>query len=115
MPTQRHVPVQPAGARNINTGVAMIERDGQVAYVASGVPLCIHAADDPVGRRVAAAQMLALLLAPGSTNSGPPGRPSRHALAAAEEQRESSRDPGRGDRKRGPRGPHRFTATGARA
>jgi len=42
MPTQVHLPVQPAGARDINTVVAMLERDGQVAYFASGVPLFIH-------------------------------------------------------------------------
>ena len=58
-----HLPVQPAGAREINAVVAMIERDEQVAYFASGVPLFVHRADDPVGRRVAAGQMIALGLA----------------------------------------------------
>jgi hypothetical protein len=58
MPTQLPLPVQPAGAREINAVVAMIERDEQVAYFASGVPLFVHRADDPVGRRVAAGQMI---------------------------------------------------------
>ena len=63
MPTQLPLRVQPAGAREINAVVAMIERDEQVAYFASGVPLFVHRADDPVGRRVAAGQMIALGLA----------------------------------------------------
>ena len=63
MPTQLHLPVQPAGAREINAVVAIVERDEQVAYFASGVPLFVHRADDPVGRRVAAGQMMALGLA----------------------------------------------------
>jgi len=63
MPTQLHLPVQLAGAREINAVVAMVEREAQVAYFASGVPLFIHRADDPVGRRVAAGQMLELGLA----------------------------------------------------
>ena len=63
MPTQFHLPVQPAGAYELNAVVAMVERDEHVAYFASGVPLFIHRADDPVGRRVAAGQMIELGLA----------------------------------------------------
>jgi hypothetical protein len=50
MPTQLHLPVQPAGAREMNAVVAIVERDERVAYFASGVPLFVHRADDPVGR-----------------------------------------------------------------
>ena len=63
MPTQLRLPIQPAGAREINAVVAMVEREEQVAYFASGVPVFVHRADDPVGRRVAAVQMMALGLA----------------------------------------------------
>jgi hypothetical protein len=63
MPTQLHLPIQPAGAREINVVVAMIEQDEQVAYFASGVPLFVHRTDDVVGRRVATGQLIALGLA----------------------------------------------------
>src|SRR3990172_148091 len=63
MPTQMHLPVQPAGAQEINAVLAMVQRDEKVAYFASGVPLFVHRADDAVGRRVAAVQMMELGLA----------------------------------------------------
>jgi hypothetical protein len=53
----------PRGAYELNAVVAMVERDEHVAYFASAVPLFIHRADDPVGRRVAAGQMIELGLA----------------------------------------------------
>ena len=43
--------------------VAMVREDEEVAYFASGVPLFVHRADDAVGRRVAAVQMMELGLA----------------------------------------------------
>ena len=63
MPTQLRLPVQPAGAEEINDVVAVLRRDGQVAYFASGVPLFTHREDDAVGQRIAAVQMLELGLA----------------------------------------------------
>jgi len=63
MPTQLHLPTPPAGAQEINAVVAVVRERGDVAYFASGVPLFVHRADDVVGRRVAAGQMMALGLA----------------------------------------------------
>src|SRR3990172_10921591 len=63
MPTQMHIPVQPAGAQEINAVLAMVQRDETVAYFASAVPLFVHRADDAVGRRVAAVQLMELGLA----------------------------------------------------
>jgi len=54
MPTQFHVPVPPEGAEEINAVVARVRARGQVAYFASGVPVFVHADDDPVGQRIAA-------------------------------------------------------------
>jgi len=53
MPTQLHLPVQPAGAQEINAVVTMVRTRGQVAYFASGVPLFVHHDADRPGRRLA--------------------------------------------------------------
>src|SRR6266849_1055460 len=63
MPTQFRLPTPPGGAEEINADVAIVRERGQVAYFAAGVPVFVHAEDDPVGRRVAAAQLLELGLA----------------------------------------------------
>ena len=109
MPTQLHLPVQPAGAREINAVVAMVEREAQVAYFASGVPLFVHRADDPVGRRVAAAQMIALGLARQEELSAAL-HVNRTTLYRQHRKLELHGVLGVVDGKRGPRGPHRFTA-----
>jgi transposase-like protein len=109
MPTQLHLPVQPAGAREINAVVAIVERDEQVAYFASGVPLFVHRADDAVGRRVAAAQMLALGLARQEELSAAL-HVNRTTLYRQHRKLEVHGVLGVVDGKRGPRGPHRFTA-----
>lgn len=109
MPTQLHLPVQPAGAREINAVVAMVERDEQVAYFASGVPLFIHRADDPVGRRVAAGQMMELGLARQDELSAAL-RVNRTTLYRQHRRLQAHGVLGVVDGKRGPRGPHRFTA-----
>jgi transposase-like protein len=108
MPTQLHLPVQPAGAREINAVVAMVERDEQVAYFASGVPLFIHRADDPVGRRVAAGQMIELGLARQDELSAAL-RVNRTTLYRQHRRLQAQGVLGVVDGKRGPRGPHRFT------
>ena len=108
MPTQFRLPTPPRGAQEINAEVAILRERGQVAYFAAGVPVFVHAEDDPVGRRVAAAQLLELGLA------------QPHELSAAlhvnrstlyRQQRKLKTDGVLGvvDGKRGPRGPHRFT------
>jgi transposase-like protein len=109
MPTQLPLPVQPAGAREINAVVAMIERDEQVAYFASGVPLFVHRADDPVGRRVAAGQMIALGLARSDELSAVL-HVNRTTLYRQQRKLQAHGVLGVVDGKRGPRGPHRFTA-----
>ena len=63
MPTQFRLPTPPGGAEEINAEVAIVRERGQVAYFAAGVPVFVHADGDPVGRRVAAAQLLELGLA----------------------------------------------------
>jgi transposase-like protein len=108
MPTQLHLAVQPAGAREINAVVAMVERDEQVAYFASGVPLFIHRADDPVGRRVAAGQMMELGLARQDELSAVLGV-NRSTLYRQHRRLQAHGVLGVVDGKRGPRGPHRFT------
>ncbi|HET9481160.1 MAG TPA: helix-turn-helix domain-containing protein [Candidatus Polarisedimenticolia bacterium] len=109
MPTQLHLPVQPAGAREINAVVAMVERDEQVAYFASGVPLFIHRADDPVGRRVAAGQLIELGLARQEELSTAL-RVHRSTLYRQHRKLQAHGVLGVVDGQRGPRGPHRFTA-----
>ncbi len=109
MPTQLHLPVQPAGAREINAVVAMVEREEQVAYFASGVPLFIHRADDRVGRRVAAGQMIELGLARQDELSAAL-QVNRTTLYRQHRRLQAHGVLGVVDGKRGPRGPHRFTA-----
>jgi transposase-like protein len=109
MPTQLHLPVQPAGAREINAVVAMVERDEQVAYFASGVPLFIHRADDHVGRRVAAGQMLELGLVRQDELSAAL-QVNRTTLYRQHRKLQAHGVLGVVDSPRGPRGPHRFTA-----
>ena len=109
MPTQLHLPIQPAGAREINAVVAMIEQDEQVAYFASGVPLFVHRADDAVGRRVAAGQIIALGLARQEELSTAL-QVNRTTLYRQQRRIQAHGVLGVVDGKRGPRGPHRFTA-----
>ena len=109
MPTQLHLPIQPAGAREINAVVAMIERDAEVAYFASGVPLFVHRSDDVVGRRVAAGQMIALGLARQEELSAVL-QVNRTTLYRQQRRLQAHGVLGVVDGKRGPRGPHRFTA-----
>jgi len=109
MPTQFRLPTPPGGAEEINAEVAIVRERGQVAYFAAGVPVFVHADDDRVGRRVAAAQLLELGLA------------QPHELSAALQVNRSTLYRqhcklrtqgvlGVVDGQRGPRGPHRFTA-----
>jgi len=108
MPTQFHVPVPPEGAEEINAVVARVRERGQVAYFASGVPVFVHAADDPVGQRIAAVQMMALGLARQDELSAALAV-NRSTLYRQGRKLATAGVLGVVDGKRGPRGPHRFT------
>src|SRR5437867_6550329 len=108
MPTQFHLPVQPGGAEEINAVVARVHERGQVAYFASGVPLFVHADDDPVGQRIAAVQMMALGLARQDELSAALAV-NRSTLYRQHRKLTTEGVLGVVDGKRGPRGPHRFT------
>ena len=109
MPTQLHVPVPPGDAQEINAVVAMVQREEQVAYFASGVPLFVHRTDDAVGRRVAAVQMMELGLARQDELSAAL-HVNRTTLYRQQRKLQAHGVLGVVDGKRGPRGPHRFTA-----
>ncbi len=108
MPTQFHLPVQPGGAEEINAVVARVRERGQVAYFASGVPLFVHADDDPVGQRIATVQMMALGLARQDELSAALAV-NRSTLYRQRRKLTAEGVLGVVDGKRGPRGPHRFT------
>ena len=108
MPTQLHLPAQPAGAQEINAVVAMVRARGQVAYFASGVPLFVHGDDDPVGRRVAAVQMMELGLARQDELSAAL-HVNRTTLYRQHLKLKTQGVLGVVDGKRGPHGPHRLT------
>jgi len=108
MPTQFHLPVQPGGAEEINAVVARVRERGQVAYFASGVPLFVHAEDDPVGQRIATVQLMALGLARQDELSAALAV-NRSTLYRQQRKLKTAGVLGVVDGKRGPRGPHRFT------
>ncbi len=109
MPTQYHLPVPPGGAKEINAVVAVVREQGQVAYFASGVPVFVHAEDDLVGRRIAAVQLMALGLARQDELSAGLAV-NRSTLYRQHRKLTTEGVLGVVDGKRGPRGPHRFTA-----
>jgi len=109
MPTQFRLPTPPRGAEEINAEVAIMREGGQVAYFAAGVPVFVHAEDDPVGRRVAAAQLLELGLAqPHELSTAL--HVNRSTLYRQQRKLKHHGVLGVVAEKRGPRGPHRFTA-----
>src|SRR5712692_1104341 len=109
MPTQFRLPTPPRGAEEINAEVAIMREGGQVAYFAAGVPVFVHAEDDPVGRRVAVAQLLELGLAqPHELSTAL--RVNRSTLYRQQRKLKRHGVLGVVAEKRGPRGPHRFTA-----
>src|SRR5215470_10650679 len=89
--------------------VAMVRQHEQVAYFASGLPIFVHAEDDVVGRRVAAAQLVELGLAQQDELSDALGV-HRSTLYRQHRKLTSEGVLGVVDGKRGPHGPHRFTA-----
>ena len=114
MPTHLHMPVQPGGAQEINAVVAVVSEHGDVAYVASGVPMSIHREDDAVGRRVAAVQMMALGLARQDELSAAL-HVNRTTLYRQQRKVKTHGVLGVVEGKRGPRGPHRFRLAFLRA
>jgi transposase len=109
MPTQLRLPVPPGGADEVNDVVAVLRRDGQVAYFAAGVPLFTHREDDAAGRRIAAVQLMELGLARQDEVSAALGV-NRTTLYRQQRNLQRAGVLGVVDQKRGPRGPHRFTA-----
>jgi hypothetical protein len=109
MPTQFRLPVAPGGAEEVNPDVAIMREHGQVAYFAAGVPIFVHAEDDPVGRRVAAAQLLELGLAH-PLELSTTLHVNRSTLYRHQRKLKTQGVLGVVEGKRGPRGPHRFTA-----
>jgi len=105
---QLGLPVQPAGCEEINGVVAVLRREGQVAYFASGVPLFTHREDDGAGQRIAAVQMMELGLARQSELSAAL-KVNRTTLFRQQQKLKSEGVLGVVDKKRGPQGPHRFT------
>jgi len=103
------LPVPPGGAEEINPVVARVRQDGKVAYFASGVPLFVHGQNDAVGQRIAAVQLLALGLARQDELSAARGI---HRSTLYRQQRQLTGEGVLGvvEEKRGPHGPHRFTA-----
>jgi len=106
---QLKLPVQPEGAEEINGIVAVLRRDGQEAYFASGVPLFTHREDDLAGRRVVAAQLMELGLAKQGELSAALGV-NRTTLFRQHRKLQDEGVSGVVDQKRGPKGAHRFTA-----
>ena len=109
MRTQYHLPAQPGDAQEINTVVARVRQHEQVAYFASGLPIFVHAADDVVGQRIVAAQLMELGLAQQDELSAALGV---HRSTLYRQHRKLTTEGVLGvvDAKRGPHGPHRFTA-----
>jgi hypothetical protein len=109
MPTQFRLPLQPAEADAINATVAVLRRDGQVAYFAAGVPLFTHRDADAAGQRIAAAQLMELGLARQDELSAAL-RVNRTTLYRQHQKLKATGVQGVVDQPRGPRGPHRFSA-----
>jgi len=86
-----------------------MRQDGKIAYFASGVPLFVHGEDDAVGQRIAAVQLLELGLARQDELSAALGV---HRSTLYRQHAKLTRDGVLGvvEEKRGPHGPHRFTA-----
>jgi len=89
--------------------VAIVRQQEQVAYFASGWPIFVHAEDDGVGQRIVAAPRMELGLAQQDELRAALGV---HRSTLYRQHRKLSREGVLGvvDAKRGPHGPHRFTA-----
>ncbi|MBK7234877.1 MAG: hypothetical protein IPI02_04295 [Sterolibacteriaceae bacterium] len=108
MPTQTHLPVQPTGAEEINAVLAIVRNNGQVAYVAYGIPVFTHAESDAVGQRLAAVQMMELGLARREDLSAALHL-DRSTLTRHSRKVRTEGVLGVVQNKRGPKGAHRFS------
>ena len=108
MAIQTRLPLVPPQAREINDTLCVIDAGERIGYFAAGVPIFSHAADDPIGARVAAAQILTLGLAKQSELAASLGV-DRTTLWRQRQRFESEGIGGLVDEKRGPKGPHKLT------
>jgi hypothetical protein len=99
----------PGDADAINATVAVLRRDGHVAYFAAGVPLFTHRDADAVGQRIAAVQLMELGLVRQDELSAAL-RVNRTTLYRQHQKLKAAGVQGVVDQPRGPRGPHRFSA-----
>lgn len=109
MPTQYRFPLPPAGAKEVNEVLAIHEAKGQVGYFAAGVPVFTHAADDPVGRRFAAVQLVTLGLAEQTELAAALGL-HRTTLHRCQRKVAAAGVLGLVDARPGPKGRHKLTA-----
>jgi Transposase protein len=109
MPSQLHLPTQPAGAEPINALLSMVREGDEVAYFACGVPMFVHGKDDAVGRRLAAVQMMELGLARQDELSAAL-QVDRSTLYRQARKVKADGVLGAVEGKRGPQGRHRFSA-----
>lgn len=107
--TQLRLPVIPEGSEPINGVVAVLRHEGWVAYFASGVPLFTHREKDDAGERIAAVQLMELGLVRQDELSAALGI-NRSTLYRQQCKLRQDGVLGVVDQKRGPHGPHRFTA-----
>jgi hypothetical protein len=108
MSTQFHLPTTPGDAQEVNDRVAIVRSETHVAYFASGVPVFVHAPEDVVGQRVAAAQLMELGLAQQTELSAALDL-DRSTLYRQHQKLTQAGVLGVVNGKRGPRGPHRLT------
>jgi len=108
MAIQTRLPLVPPEAVEINGTVCFVDGGQRIGYFAAGVPLFSHATEDAVGRRVAAAQIVALGLAKQSELSAALGM-DRTTLWRQQRKFEAEGIGGLVDEKRGPKGPHKLS------
>lgn len=109
MPTQYRFPLHPGGATEVNEVLAIHAAKGQVGYFAAGVPVFTHAADDPVGRRVAAVQLVTLGLADHTELAAALGL-HRTTIHRCQRKVQATGVLGLVDARPGPKGRHKLTA-----
>ena len=109
MPTQYRLPLQPAGAEDVNDVLAIQRAKDQVAYFAAGVPVFTHAAGDRVGLRLAAVQLVELELADATTLGRALGL-DRSTIFRCQRKVRAAGVSGLVDARPGPKAPHKLTA-----
>jgi transposase len=108
MSYQRVLPLNPAGASEINDRVGIVKDGSQVAYYAYGVALFVHDANDKVGGRVAIQQLLGLKVATKEEVSKTLGMTTT-TLYRQQQRMKADGIGGLVEMKRGPHGAHKLT------